>query len=567
MLILGLSTPKQEASAALLSERGIQAAIEESKLIRSRSFSGVPSAAVQSCLDQTHVGWADIGIIAIAGQRRLSRLRQAFVQSTSSPVSLFSDAYSHLKEISRPGPEWALRQFLKEPRQSSKGIVLCFEHQLCHAASAFYASPFDRALILTLDEKGDGLSGTVALGEGTRIRTLQTMALPHSVGRVYSQATALLGFTPRSEEQKTQWLSLQGEPAFQNVFLEMLNGSSNGRLHLDLSYFNRAPSAQTEFSEKFFRRIGFSKSKWLEVRKEVAPHIASSLQLACTAVLSKFIEKWRQRTGAKHLCLAGGVFLNALLVGDLEKIGNFGEVFVQPASGNAGCSLGAAWLAWHQFLGRERLESFSNLYLGPAFKPAQIKEVLDNCKAPYRWFRIDDERNDETVRLLEAGKIVAWCQGATEFGPRALGNRSLLASPWAPFVKENLNDFIKHREHFRPFALALTAEDCPQYFDCTRQATFMTSIGWAKPGTRELVKEFLLPGNRVRLHVVPKESNPSFWTLLKKFGERSPAPFLINASFNMFGEPLVNSPRDAVRSFYCSGVDALVIDGFLLIKR
>lgn len=399
------------------------------------------------------------------------------------------------------------------------------------------------------------------------MRTLQTMALPHSVGRVYSLVTDLLGFAPHSEEQKTQWLSLQGEPAFQNIFEEMLNHSSNGRLHLDLSYFDRKSAAQAEFSEKFFHRIGFPKSKWAEARKEVAPHLASSLQLACVTVLAKFLEKWRQRTGASHLCLAGGVFLNALLIGDLEKIGNFEQIFVQPAAGNAGCSLGAAWLAWHNVLGNERLRPLSNLYLGPAFKPAQIKEVLDNCKAPYRWFRTDNERNNETVRLLEAGRIVAWCQGATEFGPRALGNRSLLASPWAPFVKENLNDFIKHREHFRPFALAVTAEDCPQYFDCTRQAAFMTSIGWAKPAAREIVKEFLLPGNRVRLHVVHQESNPAFWTLLKKFGERSPAPFLINASFNMFGEPLVNSPRDAVRSFYCSGVDALVMDGFLLIKR
>jgi len=168
---------------------------------------------------------------------------------------------------------------------------------------------------------------------------------------------------------------------------------------------------------------------------------------------------------------------------------------------------------------------------------------------------------------LEAGKIVAWYQGATEFGPRALGNRSLLASPWAPFVKENLNDYIKHREHFRPFAIAVPAEDCHHYFDCTRQAAFMTSIGWAKQSAHELAKDFLLPGGRVRLHVVQRESNPSFWTLLKKFGERSPAPFLINASFNLFGEPLVNSPRDAVRSFYCSGLDALVIDGFILAKR
>jgi carbamoyltransferase len=567
MLILGLSAPNHDASATLLSGKGLVAAIEESKLVRSRSSSGVPRSAVQFCLLQANARWKDIPVIAIAGQRRLSRLRQAWLQTTSTPRDLVTGVFSHFKEICRAGPESSTRRFLQETNCPSNRATVCFEHQQCHAASAFYGSPFDRALVLTLDERGDGLSGTVSVGEGNRIRTLQTIALPHSVGRVYSRVTSLLGFTPHSEEQKTQWLSLQGQPAFQDVFAEMLNTSSNGSLRQDLSYFDGRRSDQAQFSGKFYRRIGFEQSKWPLVRGEVGPHVACSLQRACTAVLTKFLEKWRSRTGEKYLCLAGGVFLNALLVGDLEKNGGFEEVFVQPASGNAGCSLGAAWLAWHQTLGNPRLNSLQHVYLGPSFKPTEVKEVLDNCKAPYRWFRTDDERNDATVRLLEAGKIVAWCQGATEFGPRALGNRSLLASPWAPFVKENLNDYIKHREHFRPFALAVTEEDCRHYFDCTLQAAFMTSIGWAKPIAHELVKDFLLPGNRVRLHVVKRESNSSFWTLLKKFGERSPAPFLINASFNMFGEPLVNSPRDAVRSFYCSGVDALVIDGFILHKR
>ena len=567
MFILGLSASNHDPSACLLSEKGLQAAIEESKLTRSYNLSGTPRYAVQSCIDQTNLRWADISLIAIAGQRRLSRLRQACLQTTTAPFDLIGSCFSHVKEICRPGPESSTRRFLREAKGKSASVVVSYEHQLCHAASAFYASPFDRALILTLDEKGDGLSGTVSLGAGSKIRTLQTMPLPHSVGRVYSQVTSLLGFTPHADEQKVQWLSLQGEPVFQDLFAEMFNGSSNGHLHLNLDFLKHRSVGQLQFSDKFYRSIGASESKWPEVRDQMAPHLAASLQLACTNVLSKFLDKWRERTGAKYLCLAGGVFLNSLLVGDLERTGAFEEVFVQPASGNSGCSVGAAWLAWHEFLGRERLNSLRHVYLGPSFKSTQIKEVLDNCKAPYRWLRTDDERNAATIQLLEKGKIVAWCQGATEFGPRALGNRSLLGSPWAPFVKENLNDYIKHREHFRPFALAVTAEDCPNYFDCSSQAAFMTSIGWAKKPALELIKDFLLPGNRVRLHVVRHESNPSFWALLRKFGERSPAPFLINASFNLFGEPLVNSPRDAVRSFYCSGVDALVIDGFMVIKR
>lgn len=567
MPVLGLSAPNRDASAALLSEKGVEAAVEEGKLIRSRPFSGVPRAAAQFCLEEANVPWADVPVIAVAGRRRLSRLRQAWLQATSSPLALVTGAFSHAKELFRAGPETATQTFLGQVMPPSKGTVVCFEHHLCHAASAFYASPFDRALIVTLDENGEGLSGTVSLGEGHRIRVLQRVALPHSVGRVFSNVTGLLGFTPHAEEQKTQWLSLHGEPVFKDVFSEMLSGSSNGTLRLDLSYFNVERGNQTPFSSKFYRRIGLTNPDQAAFPEDRAAHLASSLQQASASVLSKFLRKWRTQTGAKHLCLAGGVFLNAVLVGDLEKDGVFEEIFVQPAAGNAGCALGAAWLAWHQTLAKPRLHALPHVYLGPSFKPSQIKEVLDNCKAPYRWFVTDDERDKATTQLLESGKIVAWCQGPTEFGPRALGNRSLLASPWAPYVKENLNDFIKHREHFRPFALAVTAEDRARYFDCTRQAAFMTSVGWAKQPALELVRDFILPGNRVRLHVVDRESNPSFWTLLRKFGERSPAPFLINASFNMFGEPLVSSPRDAVRSFYCSGVDALVMDGFMLSKK
>jgi len=566
MLILGVSAPKRDASAALLSERGIEAAIEESKVGRSRACAGVPVLALQTCLDQAHENWKQVPLVALASRPRHSHLKQAWLRIRSTPVDLIASVFSRSSAQGAEGSGLSARRVLRELTNGSHASIVCFEHQLCHAASAFYASPFDRALILTLDEQGDGVSGTVSLGEGNRIRTLQSMPLPHSVGRVYSQITSLIGFVPRLDEHKTQWLSLQGDADFKDVFLQMLRGSSNGSFRLDLSYFDRDPSRQSGFSDKFYRRLGFASSNAMDLREGLAPQIACSLQQACSAVLSDFLEKWRVRTRAKYLCLAGGVFLNVLLVSELES-GQFDEVFVQPASGNAGGALGAAWLAWHQLLGNTRQKPLSHVYLGPSFSPAQTKEVLDNCKAPYRWFRTDSERNSETIRLLEAGKIVAWYQGATEFGPRALGNRSLLASPWAPFVRENLNDYIKHREHFRPFALSVAAEDSARYFDCSPQARFMTSIATAKPAARELIRDFLLPGNRVRLHAVHREVNPAFWQLLKEFGERSPAPLLVNASFNLFGEPLVNSPRDAVRSFYCSGVDVLVMGGFMVLKR
>jgi carbamoyltransferase len=212
------------------------------------------------------------------------------------------------------------------------------------------------------------------------------------------------------------------------------------------------------------------------------------------------------------------------------------------------------------------MPGLSHIYSGPFARRSEIKDVLDNCKARYSVQLTIDKKIDTTLRLLEAGKIVGWFQGPTEFGPRALGNRSLVASPWAPYVRENLNDYIKHREWFRPFALAVPEEECDRYFECSQLCRSMNSLAWVRPEARQLLDGFVLPGNFVRLHVVQQKSNPQFWQLIKRFGERAAAPFLVNTSFNLFGEPLVVKPRDAVRSYFCSGVDALMIDMFLLSK-
>jgi len=564
--ILGLSPPRHDAAAVLLNGKGIKAAIEESKLVRSRTCGGVPYAAARFCLNGAGIDWRDIEIVAIASRPIRSWLRKARLQAKFTLFAPIDGAYSQAKAMGELGLELNSRRTLREAHGILGQRIFSFDHHLCHAASAFYASPFERALILTLDERGDGLSGMVAIGEGNRIRILQSIAFPHSLALVFSLVTEFLGFAPRREEHKTQWLSLYGEPVFQDVFLEMLRGSSKGALRLNLNYFNRWMTDQVEFSDKFSRVLGISSSTPVEARQQIAPQVASSLQHACATVVTQFLETWRQRTGAAHLCLSGGLFLNALLVAALERNTGFSDIFVQPAAGNAGCALGAAWLAWHQLLGKPRQGPISHLYWGPSYDAEQIKQVLDNCKATYRWFRTEVERNEETVQLLETGKIVAWFQGAAEFGPRALGNRSLLASPWAPYVRENLNDYVKHRESFQPFAIAVTEEDSPRYFDCSRLGRFMTSVAIVNSAARELLEDFVLPGNLVRLHIVQRQANPAFWNLLKKFSERAPAPFLVNTSFNLFGEPLVISPRDAIRSFFCSGIDALVIHGFVLVK-
>jgi carbamoyltransferase len=561
MLILGLSSFKHDTAAALFEDGIIKAAIEEDKLTRSGS-TGLPENAIRFCLDSAGASRRDLDTIAVAtcpfsGWRRRSLLpaRLAALSPMTSVLHQANEVGVFAREVSE----------LRMLRSNLNGIgskVITFEHHLCHASSAFFLSPFDRALILTMDEEGDGTSGMIAVGEGARIRVLRKIPFPHSLAWIYTQITALLGFVPHHEEHKTQWLSLEGEPVFKNVFLDIFRNGYNLPV-LDHNYVSL--SDRLSLSTKFYRAVGLQEGNG-KPSDDLRRNLASSLQEACVEVVGSMIEHFRTSEGIHKVCLAGGLFQNALLVSSLERRLGIDDVFVPPAQGNPGCALGAGMLAWHHKMQRPRLPAVRYLYSGPSCNRSEVKDVLDNCKARYSLQTTVDRKLDATLQLLQSGKIVGWFQGAAEFGPRALGNRSLLASPWASYVKENLNDYIKHREWFRPFALVVPEEDCGHYFDCSPLCQSMSSLALVRPGSNVLPEGFVLPGNLVRLQVVQQQSNPVLWRLLKRFGEEAPAPLLVNTSFNLFGEPLVVTPRDAVRSYFCSGIDALVIDNFVLSK-
>ena len=538
-----------DSAAALLGEAGIVAAIEEGKLARTRTIGGVPRAAIQFCLERAGIVWRDVQQIAVAGQPSESSESVAF----------------ELSNI----------RTLKQMAGSSAGRVKTFDHHLCHAASAFYASPYERALIVTLDEGGEGRSGIVTIGEGNRIQEIESVQFPHSLGRVYSQVTRLLGWRAHGDEHKTQWLSLAGEAEFELEFTAMLRREAGGPPHLDDKYFRRDRGGEFSFTDDFYRAIGSAVPSddhaAVNFDDSKRANIAASLQKAASNIVCDWLTSLRSKTLENSLCLAGGLFLNSLLVAEIEARAGFENIFVQPAAGNEGTALGAAWLASRELAPRPNQTSIAAPFWGPAYSNAQIKFVLDNCKATYRWLDSDDLKLAETLRLLNAGKIVALFQREVEFGPRALGDRSLLASPWAPYIKENLNDFVKHRESFRPFALAVPEEDCADFFHVSSNARFMTTMAKANEAGRALLKGlpegFLLRDDLVRLQAVRESDNPFFWRLLKRFGENAPAPILVNTSFNLFGEPLVVTPRDAIRSYFCSGTDAMVVGNFLLVKR
>jgi carbamoyltransferase len=406
----------------------------------------------------------------------------------------------------------------------------------------------------------------VAIGEGTQLRPLERVDFPNSLAWIYTEITRFIGFRPHQEEHKTQWLSLEGEPAYKHVFLEMLRRPGNPLPRLNYRFFKRGLADKLAFSPEFYRRIGVMSDTETELGDDLRRELACSLQHAQAELIGDLVAHYSKVVGTDAVCLAGGLFQNSLLVSDLEDLIGRGRVFVPPAPGNPSSAIGAALLAWHCCTKNPRSEPPYSVFFGPGFGRQEIKDILDNSKARYSIPNTEMRRIDTTVQLLDAGKIVAWCQGAAEFGSRALGNRSLLASPWAAFVKENLNDYIKHRESFRPFAIAIPEEDYSYYFDASPLCYFMNSLARLRSDCNPLPPIFCLPGGRVRLQIVQKRSNPLFWGLLKRFGERAPAPMLLNTSFNLFGEPLVVSPRDALRSYFCSGVDALIMNDFVLSK-
>ena len=575
MSILGISGLAHDSAAALLADDGIVAAIEESKLVRTRVTTGIPREAIRYCLERAGTGWSGVESVAVASRPVRAWARQAWLRTRLTPFAPVPSGYYQTKALGELGRELNNGRLLESLGESTNLRVLNLEHHLCHAASAFYASAADRAVVLTLDDQGDGRAGGVALGEDTRLRILQSIPYPHSPAWIFSQITELIGFEPHADEHKTQWLGLDGEPVFEDLFLGMLRVSAGKLPRLSTSFFNRGLAGRIAFSSKFYRAIGVDPSVGKAVesgsRRPAIPetlrkNLAASVQQACGKVAAELAERYRKQTGAKSLGLAGGLFLNSVIVSHVEKNTGYDDIFVQPAAGNEGTALGAAWFVRHHVQGKPRQAPLVHMGWGPAYSSQEIKLVLDNCKARYRFHVSEEQILEETMQLLAAGKIVGWFQGAAEFGPRALGNRSLLASPWAPYVKENLNEYVKHREAFRPFAISVPSERAAEYFDYTPPAHFMATLGFAKPEAARLLDGFLLPGDRVRLHVVERSANTPLWRLLDRFGQFAPGPMLVNTSFNLFGEPLVVSPRDAVRSYFCSGIDALIIGNFSLAK-
>jgi len=521
MIILGIGGILKGAACAVMRDGELVAAIEEKKVERHSVPGGLPHAAISECLKIASAEPSAVDCVALV-----------------RPISF--------------GPASALHLEIRAMFPNARLALV--EHHAAHAASAYYATDFQEATVLTLDRGGDFRCGARWRASGNQIQIDQEMYYPDSLGDLYGRVTELLGFKAGSEEHKVQWLSTEGDESLKPLFAEILSASTT---LVDRSYLDDDRAGAGGFGSKFYERLGLEDGA--AIPKSQQPAIARGLQ---AAVEEKVLELAGE---GENLCLAGGVFFNALLVGALERSGRFKNIMVQPVAGNPGTALGAVFHAWHNIYREERRAGFGNLCLGPCYTAEDIKRTLENCKLRFRFMTTDDIVA-EAVRRIQDHQIVAWMQGRMEFGPRALGNRSILASPLNPYSTENLNVYIKRREPFRKFAASVPAEIASDYFETTPNARFIATISCVRPQHRKMFESAVMGDGYIRVHVVEQADNPLFHRLLLAAGQASGVPVLYNTSFNLFGDPLVCRPRDAVRSFYSSGIDALFCGNFLVEK-
>jgi carbamoyltransferase len=517
MIILGLGGIPKDPACAVLKDGELLAAVEEKKVARNPAAGGLPEQATTIALKLAAVAPQDVNCVAL-------------VRPFSQDI--------HLTIRSR----------------FPKAQIVMVEHHAAHAASAYYPSGFDEATVLTLDRDGDFRSAGRWKASGNQIQLERDLYYPDSLGDLYGRVTELLGFSAEADEHKVQWLSTSDDGgAFSSLFDEILGNSDWPAI--DRSYFDADRLSHGGFSEKFYRHLGLADGA--AIPEKVKAPIAAALQHAVErAVL-------RMAGPGDKLCIAGGLGLNALLISSLEA---HKEVFVQPAAGNTGTALGAVFYAWSSVCGQSRRASLNDLCLGPSYSSEEIKQIVENCKLRFRYLLTTDELIDDAVQRLDDEQIIAWMQGRMEFGPRALGNRSILASPRNPYSTENLNVFIKHREPFRKFAASVPAELADQYFETGPNARYLATVGRVKAEHHKTFEAAVMGKDAIRVHTVTAEDNPLYHRLLHAAGKATGLPVLYNTSFNLFGDPLVCTPRDAVRSFYSSGIDALFVGNFVLDK-
>jgi carbamoyltransferase len=567
MYILGLTT-LGDSAATLLRDGEIVAAAEEERFSRRKHHSGFPYNAVQFCLEEAGIKIADVEHVAlywkpwVLRHKALQALktglisREMFKARVDRGVTQVSESYlgmfRHAGRLRKHfGPSGFRFHYL--------------EHHQCHAASAFFVSPFERAAILTMDGTGEDTTTLFSLGEDRRVQPLKRIKLPHSLGQFYSAVTNFLGFDMfGGDEWKVMGLAAYGEPEFYDFFSKrVLSTNGNYDFHLNIRVLDHHLAKHYQFSEELVKSLGPPRRPDEELTQH-HQNIAASAQRVLEDTVLYLLQGLHEQTGEENLCLAGGCAFNSVMNGRIMTETPFKRFFVQPAAGDAGCSLGAALLVHHQKLGQPRRFRMEHAYYGPSFTSEQCAEALRAAGVEFETLP-DEELLPRVARMIADGAIIGWFHGRMEFGPRALGNRSFLADPRREDMRELLNHKVKLREWFRPLAPSMHAEYAEGLFGRPHYDPFMITVLGVEEGRRAEIPAVVHVDGTARPQTVRRDVNPRYWALINEFAKLTGVPVLLNTSFNI-QEPIVCRPEDAVKTFLGANFDALVLENHLAVR-
>ncbi len=591
MYILGISCFFHDAAAALLKDGDLVGAAEEERFTRKKHDYDFPAHAIQFCLRKAGIQSRELDYVVFFEKPlvKFERILVTVLQTFPKSRRVFQESM-----MSWLGEKLWIKSLIKDRLGIPADKILFSEHHLSHGASAFFCSPYQEAAILTVDGVGEWATASYGKGNGTSIQTLSEIRFPHSLGLLYSAFTAFLGFEVNEGEYKVMGMAPFGKPRYIDKVYKLIHVEKDGSFELDLAYFSFYYSPDRTFNRKFEELFGpprpvesyfFTANSGypayfgakpadyeaLATQNQYYADIAASIQTVTEEVLLKMANHLYEETGLKNLCLAGGVALNSVANGRILRETPFESIYVQPSAGDGGGAIGAALYAYHTVLGNPRKFVMEHAYWGEEYSPGGIEKFLQETGIPYQ--RHDDEEKllEQVVDQLGKGKVVGWFQGRFEWGPRALGNRSILADPRNPDMKDIVNTKIKFREPYRPFAPTVLVEKASDFFDLPDPAAhyparFMLYVVDVKQEKRDLIPVITHVDGTGRVQTVSRTIAPRFYRLIELFGEATGVPLILNTSFNLKGEPIVNTPVEAFNTFAKSGMDLLVLDHCIIEK-
>lgn len=601
MTILGISAFYHDSAAAIIQDGKIIAAAQEERFTRIKHDESFPINAVQFCLKYAGVGINEVDAIAFYDKPLLKfeRLLETYYGfAPKGVISFIKSMPVWLKE------KMFLKRVMHEELEKidgydkSKVKFLFPEHHLSHAASAFYSSPYQEAAILTIDGVGEWATASIGVGKGNSIEILKELRFPHSVGLLYSAFTYFLGFKVNSGEYKLMGLAPYGNPDSPKVadYIEIIKGKlidikADGSIWLNQEYFNYATGLRMVHDEKWEKLFGFKKKEEEDELQQHHSDLGFAIQQVTEEIVYLMAAEAKRQTNCEYLTMAGGVALNCVSNGKLLRSGLFKDIFIQPAAGDAGGALGAAQAAYYIHHNQERKpctaqDEMYGSYLGPEFSDLDVEQDLRKYKAVSKKFENFDELSSTVADLINGGNVVGWFQGRMEFGPRALGNRSILGDARNAEMQKKLNLKIKYREGFRPFAPSVKAEEAKNYFELDTASPYMLIVAPVKESRRNKMPDgynafplmerlYVLRSDlpavthvdfSARVQTIHKETNPRYWKLLDTFQQKTGYGVMVNTSFNVRGEPPVCSPEDAYKCFMRTEMDYLVVGNYLLAK-